>query len=78
MYADKTIRCRDCGMDFVFSAGEQEQQRDRQIGEDDVEDPQGHGPGYFGASRWTASTTADVERPSRKLSTSTVPPFSRT
>lgn len=24
MYADKTIRCRDCGMDFVFSAGEQE------------------------------------------------------
>ena len=24
MYADKTISCRDCGMDFVFSAGEQE------------------------------------------------------
>jgi CxxC-x17-CxxC domain-containing protein len=24
VYADKTIRCRDCGMDFVFSAGEQE------------------------------------------------------
>ena len=24
MYGDKTIRCRDCGMDFVFSAGEQE------------------------------------------------------
>ena len=24
MYADKTIRCRDCGMDFVFSGGEQE------------------------------------------------------
>ena len=24
MYADKTIRCRDCGMDFVFSAGEQQ------------------------------------------------------
>jgi len=23
VYADKTIRCRDCGMDFVFSAGEQ-------------------------------------------------------
>lgn len=24
VYADKTIRCRDCGMDFVFSGGEQE------------------------------------------------------
>ena len=24
VYADKTIRCRDCGMDFVFSSGEQE------------------------------------------------------
>ncbi len=24
MYADKTISCRDCGMDFVFSAGEQQ------------------------------------------------------
>jgi hypothetical protein len=24
VYADKTIRCRDCGMDFVFSAGEQQ------------------------------------------------------
>ena len=24
MYADKTIHCRDCGMDFVFSAGEQQ------------------------------------------------------
>jgi len=24
VYSDKTIRCRDCGMDFVFSAGEQE------------------------------------------------------
>jgi CxxC-x17-CxxC domain-containing protein len=23
VYADKTIRCRDCGMDFVFTAGEQ-------------------------------------------------------
>jgi CxxC-x17-CxxC domain-containing protein len=23
VYADKTIRCRDCEMDFVFSAGEQ-------------------------------------------------------
>jgi CxxC-x17-CxxC domain-containing protein len=24
VYADKTIRCRDCEMDFVFSAGEQQ------------------------------------------------------
>lgn len=24
VYADKTIHCRDCGMDFVFSAGEQQ------------------------------------------------------
>jgi len=24
VYADKTISCRDCGMDFVFSAGEQQ------------------------------------------------------
>ena len=24
VYADKTIRCRDCGMDFVFSGGEQQ------------------------------------------------------
>jgi hypothetical protein len=23
-YADKTITCRDCGMEFVFTAGEQE------------------------------------------------------
>ena len=23
-YADKTITCRDCGTDFVFTAGEQE------------------------------------------------------
>ena len=23
-YADKTIACRDCGTDFVFTAGEQE------------------------------------------------------
>jgi CxxC-x17-CxxC domain-containing protein len=23
-FADKTITCRDCGMDFVFTAGEQE------------------------------------------------------
>lgn len=23
-FADKTISCRDCGMDFVFTAGEQE------------------------------------------------------
>ncbi|MBK9943362.1 MAG: zinc-ribbon domain containing protein [Kouleothrix sp.] len=23
-YADKTITCRDCGMDFVFTSGEQE------------------------------------------------------
>ena len=24
MYEDKTLRCRECGKDFVFSAGEQE------------------------------------------------------
>lgn len=24
MYEDKTLRCRECGRDFVFSAGEQE------------------------------------------------------
>lgn len=24
MYQDKTITCRDCGQDFVFTAGEQE------------------------------------------------------
>ena len=24
MYTDKTIQCRDCGMDFIFSAGEQQ------------------------------------------------------
>jgi CxxC-x17-CxxC domain-containing protein len=24
IYSDKTLRCRDCGRDFVFSAGEQE------------------------------------------------------
>ena len=24
MFTDKTITCRDCGMDFVFSAGEQQ------------------------------------------------------
>ncbi|OPJ56357.1 zinc-ribbon domain-containing protein [Alkalithermobacter paradoxus] len=24
MYNDKTIGCRDCGTDFVFTAGEQE------------------------------------------------------
>jgi len=24
MYADKTLHCRDCGREFVFSAGEQE------------------------------------------------------
>jgi len=24
VYADKTITCRDCGTDFVFSAGEQD------------------------------------------------------
>jgi CxxC-x17-CxxC domain-containing protein len=24
MYEDKTLRCRECGQDFVFSAGEQE------------------------------------------------------
>lgn len=24
MAADKTLKCRDCGMDFVFTAGEQE------------------------------------------------------
>src|SRR5919206_143087 len=23
-YADKTITCRDCGMDFIFTSGEQE------------------------------------------------------
>ncbi|MBI2305426.1 MAG: zinc-ribbon domain containing protein [Chloroflexi bacterium] len=23
-FEDKTLKCRDCGMDFVFSAGEQE------------------------------------------------------
>ncbi|MDQ2996035.1 MAG: zinc-ribbon domain-containing protein, partial [Chloroflexota bacterium] len=23
-YADKTMACRDCGTDFVFTAGEQE------------------------------------------------------
>jgi CxxC-x17-CxxC domain-containing protein len=23
-YADKTLTCRDCGMDFVFTSGEQE------------------------------------------------------
>ena len=24
MYEDKTLRCRDCGQDFVFTAGEQQ------------------------------------------------------
>ena len=24
MYQDKTLRCRECGQEFVFSAGEQE------------------------------------------------------
>ncbi len=24
MYQDKTLKCRDCGAEFVFSAGEQE------------------------------------------------------
>lgn len=24
MYEDKTLRCKDCGEDFVFTAGEQE------------------------------------------------------
>lgn len=24
MYSDKTLSCRDCGNDFIFSAGEQE------------------------------------------------------
>ena len=24
MYKDKTIQCKDCGTDFVFTAGEQE------------------------------------------------------
>lgn len=24
MYQDKTLQCRDCGADFVFTAGEQE------------------------------------------------------
>lgn len=24
MFQDKTLRCRDCGQDFVFTAGEQE------------------------------------------------------
>ena len=24
MYADKTLNCRDCGTDFIFSAGEQQ------------------------------------------------------
>ncbi|RMD73255.1 MAG: zinc-binding protein, partial [Chloroflexi bacterium] len=23
-FADKTLTCRDCGMDFVFTAGEQQ------------------------------------------------------
>jgi len=23
-YTDKTLQCRDCGMEFVFTAGEQE------------------------------------------------------
>ena len=24
IYADKTLRCRECGADFIFTAGEQE------------------------------------------------------
>ncbi len=24
MYEDKTLKCRDCGADFAFTAGEQE------------------------------------------------------
>lgn len=24
MYQDKTLKCKDCGQDFVFTAGEQE------------------------------------------------------
>lgn len=24
MYTDKTLKCKDCGADFVFTAGEQE------------------------------------------------------
>ena len=24
MYQDKTLKCKDCGKDFVFTAGEQE------------------------------------------------------
>ncbi len=24
MYQDKTLKCKDCGNDFIFSAGEQE------------------------------------------------------
>ncbi|MBQ8759345.1 MAG: zinc-ribbon domain containing protein [Clostridia bacterium] len=24
MYTDKTLKCKDCGSDFVFTAGEQE------------------------------------------------------
>ena len=24
MYEDKTLKCKDCGADFVFTAGEQE------------------------------------------------------
>ena len=31
MYQDKTLVCRDCGGEFVFSAGEQQFYRDKQF-----------------------------------------------
>ena len=32
--ADKTLTCRDCGNEFVFTEGEQEKQRNNKIIED--------------------------------------------
>ena len=33
MYQDKTIVCRDCGNEFVFTAGEQEFYAEKEFGE---------------------------------------------
>ena len=32
MYTDITLKCKDCGADFVFTAGEQEFYAEKEIG----------------------------------------------
>jgi len=64
MYEDKTLRCRECGQEFVFSAGEQEFYQQKGL----LNEP-GRCPACRSRRRQAASGAMGGERAPREMHT---------